>query len=399
MKRYSAKLMKLKGLFKTILKSNGFRRVSKDLGVCLDHWYAYATVQSMNNVLDSHGRNTRDPFDFDDGAIDNFYEQLNDQDVFEIIFDDINDDGIGRASSSHRKFYTFMREYFNQAVALGEIDQDEFADFVTSFIEYLSKANVLQRLKSDYVPDVYDHYYKQYGDYTTGDFEQYYGVGEPSSFQQTDTGSDELPFGDNKKASMVRTAGEVRFVKDKSEGGQWAWADTGASERNIPTDYNYNPKKRKALAKVLRSTSASLGHALSAYSTFTKIKSADVSPDGCLGGKGYVFKIPEMRKAFMNAVEAFSALSDTLYDEVSAPHWSAVSRQETDEEKAEVDQIVSEAEEIREDPQDWAEEQEEQMDSEMPKGKTARRKQASARQTIAQRVASLYLAQKNMGEY
>ena len=201
------------------------------------------------------------------------------------------------------------------------------------------------------------------------------------------------------KNKRNKVAGEVRFVKDKSEGGQWAWADTGASERKIPPDYNYNPKKRKALAQVLRSTSASLGHALSAYSTFTKIKSADVSPDGCLGGKGYVFKIPEMRKAFMNAVEAFSALSDTLYDEVSAPHWSAVSRQESAEEKAEIEQIVSEAEEIREDPQEWAEDQEEQMDSEKPKGKTARRKTASHTRPSAKRVASMYLDKLYGGEY
>ena len=194
----------------------------------------------------------------------------------------------------------------------------------------------------------------------------------------------------------IRTAGEVRFVKDKSEGGQWAWSDPGASERKIPPDYNYNPKKRKALAKVLRATSAALGHSLSAYSTFTKIKSADVSPDGCLGGKGYVFKINEMRKAYMNAVEALSALSDSLYDEVQAPHWSVISRQETPEDKDEVAQIVSEAEEIREDPQEWAEEQEEEI-SEKPM-KTARRKSAGRRRhsPSVKVVAGRYLANLNM---
>lgn len=193
------------------------------------------------------------------------------------------------------------------------------------------------------------------------------------------------------KNKRNKVAGEVRFVKDKSEGGQWAWSDTGASERKIPPDYNYNPKKRKALAKVLRSTSASLGHALSAYSTFTKIKSADVSPDGCLGGKGYVFKINEIRKAYMNAVEALSAVSDTLYDEVQAPHWSAISRQESPEEKAEVEQIVQDAEEIREDPQEWAEEQEE---PELP-NKTARRKFARNVPSPI-RVANRYLGLNNV---
>jgi hypothetical protein len=129
-------------------------------------------------------------------------------------------------------------------------------------------------------------------------------------------------------------------------------------------DYNYNPKRKKALAKVLRSTTASMGHAMSAYNSFTKIKSADVSPDGNLGGKGYIQKIMDMRKQYMNVVEALSALSDTIYDEINAPHWAAISRQESEEDKKEVAQIIQDAEEIKEDPEGWAEEQEEEMDEE-----------------------------------
>ena len=74
----------------------------------------------------------------------------------------------------------------------------------------------------------------------------------------------------------------------------------------------------------------------------------------------------------MNIVEALSALSDTIYDEINAPHWAAISRQETDEEKEEVAQIIQDAQEIKEDPEGWAEEQEEEMDEDhTPMGKTA----------------------------
>lgn len=171
---------------------------------------------------------------------------------------------------------------------------------------------------------------------------------------------------------MKRTAGEVRFVKDNSnDASSWAWKQ-GPSERNMQPDYNYNPKRKKALAKVLRSTTASMGHAMSAYNAFTKIKSADVSPDGNLGGKGYIQKIMDMRKQYMNVVEALSALSDTIYDEINAPHWAAISRQETEEEKEEVAQIIQDAEEIKEDPEGWAEEQEEEMDDDhKPMARTA----------------------------
>jgi hypothetical protein len=166
-----------------------------------------------------------------------------------------------------------------------------------------------------------------------------------------------------KMASQSKTAGEVRFIKDKSnDHTQWAWQDAGPQERKIAPDYAFTPRKVKQLAKVLRATTASMGHAMSAYNSFSKLKSADVSPDGSLGGKGYIQKIAEMRRAYMNVVEALSALSDTIYDEVNAPHWAAISRQENDEDREEVEQIVQDAENIKEDPEAWAKEEEEEMD-------------------------------------
>jgi hypothetical protein len=164
---------------------------------------------------------------------------------------------------------------------------------------------------------------------------------------------------------MIRTAGEVRFIKDKSnDANQWAWNDTGPRERHLSPDFAFDPRNTKPLARVLRSTNAALGYSMSAYMVFAKVKSADVSPDGSLGGKGYIQKIAEMRRAYTNVIEALSAMSDTLYDEIRAPHWAAVSRQETPEERAEVEQIVEDAVEIKKDPGGWAEGQEEEMDEE-----------------------------------
>lgn len=176
----------------------------------------------------------------------------------------------------------------------------------------------------------------------------------------------------------LKTAGEVRFIKDKSNDATgWAWNDSGASDRKISPDFAFDPRNTKPLAKVLRSTSASLGYSMNAYEIFTKLKSADISPDGSLGGKGYIQKIAEMRRAYMNVVEALSALSDTLYDEIRAPHWAAVSRQEDPEERQEVENIVGDAVDIKKDPEAWAEEQEEEMDEENssppPKPKKARK--------------------------
>jgi hypothetical protein len=160
------------------------------------------------------------------------------------------------------------------------------------------------------------------------------------------------------KRGRVKIAGEVRFIKDRSgDETQWAFQDPGMQERAIGTDFNYSPTHAKPLARSLRSTLAALGHALSAYNVFAKIKSAKVSPDGALGGRGYIQKISEMRRQYMNTIEALSALADTMYDEVNAPHWSVLSRQEESGDKKEIAEMIEDAEEIRENPEAWAQEQ------------------------------------------
>jgi hypothetical protein len=175
------------------------------------------------------------------------------------------------------------------------------------------------------------------------------------------------------KTARSKTAGEVRFIKDRSgDETQWGWNNAPPTEREITSDYEFKPKNLKPLAEVLRSTTAALGHMMSAYTKFSKIKSATVSPDGSLGGKGYIAKIPEMRRSYMNGVEAMSALVDTLYDELDAPHWNPALEEQGPREREEVQDILSDVEDIREDPEEWAEEEEAEMDAEH--GKTARRR-------------------------
>jgi hypothetical protein len=61
----------------------------------------------------------------------------------------------------------------------------------------------------------------------------------------------------------------------------------------------------------------------------------------------------------MNVVEALSAMSDTLYDEITADHWKS-------EQSKMLNQVMEEIEEIKDDPEAWAIETEEttQLDDE-----------------------------------
>jgi hypothetical protein len=156
----------------------------------------------------------------------------------------------------------------------------------------------------------------------------------------------------------AKTAGEVRFIKDRGgDHNEWGWGNPGPSEREIHDQFVFEAKHLKPLAKTLRSALMALGHATSAHARFVKVKSRKVSPDGSLGGKGYIQKISEMRRQLMNVVEALSSLTDTIYDELNAPHWNPTADTLTPRDRDAVREIVEDVEEIKDDPAGWAEEQ------------------------------------------
>lgn len=170
-------------------------------------------------------------------------------------------------------------------------------------------------------------------------------------------------------AAFNKQAGEVRFIKDRAgDSKEWAWSPPGASERNISENFIFNSKDLKPLVLTLRSALMALGHTTSAHARFVKIKSRMISPDGALGGMGYVQKITDMRRNLMNCVEVLSAFTDTLHDEVLAPHWHPAEDKMTPRDRTEVRELVQETKEIQQDPEGWANEQEEKLDEESEKG-------------------------------
>lgn len=347
--------MSLYKFFSNQLRTSEFKRIESVLCQWIREVSDLVILRYLEDDYDSNRRGL---------LLDDIEYQFENLD-WEIVAEDLLNDEI---PSPLFKWLEYLDSTFEEDESLG------VEDLFEEFIEFLEAKNLIEILGTRYPTNILKYWKKNNPQVTV--------------YRRSDDGS---LYEITKMARTARSkvAGEVRFVKDKSEGSQWAWSDSGASERNISPDFAFNPKKVKSLAKVLRATTAGLGHTLSAYSCFTKLKSADISPDGALGGKGYVFKIADMRKAYMNAVEALSALSDTLYDEMQAPHWSAVSRQESPEERAEVEQIILDAEEIREDPQDWAEEQEEEMDE--PMGKTAKLKSLQAKNFLVTRIVNKYM--------
>jgi len=204
--------------------------------------------------------------------------------------------------------------------------------------------------------------------------------------------SDRLAARYEMKRKMTRLAGEVRLIKDKGgDEKQWGWSMTGPSEREMDDTFTFNPKYLEPLARTLRSALIGLGHVQSAYNTFTKIKSAQISPDGNMGGRGYIQRVTDLRRQFMNCSEALSAITDTLYDEINAPHWKPSVGEQDPRERDGVVQIMDDVEDIKKDPEEWAETDEQEDFGDDEGG--GEDENASHLSSI-QRVASAYLQRR-----
>lgn len=110
-------------------------------------------------------------------------------------------------------------------------------------------------------------------------------------------------------------------------------------------DFAPNKKNLKVISKILRSTAVGLGLVNSAAAKFNQLKSAEISPDGKLGGKGFVREISEVRKAYFDVCDKLSDIYDCLYDECKAPHWNDKEiEKEIEEEVEETKEFINNSE-------------------------------------------------------
>lgn len=143
-------------------------------------------------------------------------------------------------------------------------------------------------------------------------------------------------------SGKVRTAGKIEFVKD-----------TGPVRRDVRVeDFEWSPDSLRNLAKILWSTQRAHSYAMAALRLFSKTPSSQISPDGLLGGRGYIQSIKDIRTGMASAVEALSSFTDTLHDEVSAAHWKG-----SDTETEQVSGIVEDAAQVKAHPEQFVNEQ------------------------------------------
>ena len=138
----------------------------------------------------------------------------------------------------------------------------------------------------------------------------------------------------------VRTAGTIEFKKD-----------TGPVRRDLRAQgFKWEPEALRNLAKILWATQRAHSYAIASLRLFSKMPSSQFSPDGLLGGRGYIQSIKEMRSELGQSVEILSSFTDTIHDEVNAEHWANSSDTKTDE-------IVQDAQEVKSNPEQFVQEE------------------------------------------
>lgn len=127
-------------------------------------------------------------------------------------------------------------------------------------------------------------------------------------------------------------------LTDKLERVKSAASSSGV-HRQISDDFQYNKKKLKHLKKILHNVNVALGTMVSALNEFSRVKGPDISPDGMLGGLGYIIPIRDIKEALNQNIHSLSNVADCLADELTNPRWNA-------EDDKEVKELIKEKEKL-----------------------------------------------------
>lgn len=137
------------------------------------------------------------------------------------------------------------------------------------------------------------------------------------------------------KTGKVRTAGKIEFIRDQ-----------GPLRRDIRAPgFEWSPDSFNDLAKILWAAQRAHSYSMAALRIFSKMPSSKFSPDGLLGGRGYIQSIKDMRGHLGQASEILSSFTDTVHDEINADHWNQA------EKSGDASDIIHDTESVKQNPE------------------------------------------------
>ena len=121
-----------------------------------------------------------------------------------------------------------------------------------------------------------------------------------------------------------------------------------ADQQRYTDGFEYDKSKANHLKKALHNINVSLGTLIAAMKDLSLLRGSDITPDGQLGGRGFIMPFREMKQMINESVSNLSDVTDTLADELTNPKWG-LSRKEVGQvkkEKSQVDKKEEEADEV-----------------------------------------------------
>jgi hypothetical protein len=140
---------------------------------------------------------------------------------------------------------------------------------------------------------------------------------------------------------QIRTAGRIEFIRDQ-----------GPVRRDIRVKgYEWSSDALRNLAKILWAVERSHSYGIAALRLFSRMPASEFSPDGLLGGRGYIQPVKEMRAKLGQSIELVSEFADTVHDEINASHWAGAGGE------PEVQEIIQDVEAVKARPEEFVQEQ------------------------------------------
>jgi hypothetical protein len=135
-----------------------------------------------------------------------------------------------------------------------------------------------------------------------------------------------------------------------------AAAGTAADKKKNNSDqdrntegFEYDKSKAKVLKKALHNINVSLGTLIAAMKELALIRGSEVTPDGKLGGRGFIMNFKDIKIAVNEAVSSLSDVTDTLADELTNPKWG-LSKSEVKKVKKEQENVEDKVEDVTDQP-------------------------------------------------
>jgi len=121
--------------------------------------------------------------------------------------------------------------------------------------------------------------------------------------------------------------------------------------------FSYDKSHAKTLQKVLHNLNVALGTQIAAMKDLAMLRGSDVTPDGKLGGRGFVMEFREMKSLINESINNLSDITDSIGDELTNPKWG-LSKNQVNKIEKEKDKVQDEVEEVQEEIKEKSEDDE-----------------------------------------